>query len=517
MGNEEPGRRGSVADPFDVIIVGAGPAGLTAAYLLSKAGKTVLVLEQDETYVGGISRTVQHDGFLFDIGGHRFFSKSTAVVDLWNEILPHDFIERPRLSRIYYRGKFYSYPLRAFEALRNLGLVTSCACLFSYLFAKATPIRNPQSFHDWVRNQFGERLFSIFFRSYTEKVWGMSCDEISADWAAQRIKGLNLGEAVWNGLRRSVRRGGAKKSANASIKTLIESFRYPRRGPGMMWDAAARKVGEQRGSLRMGRRAVAFACDDATGRWTVSAACRDGSIERYCGGHVISSAPLRDLAAMLDLAQPARSAAESLRYRDFLIVALFVRGPNPFPDNWIYVHDPDVRVGRVQNFRSWSPDMVPDPDVGCLGLEYFCFEHDALWVAKDADLIALATEEVARIGLVAKDAVVGGVVVRQPKAYPVYDQDYRANVATVRREIEARYPALHQVGRNGMHKYNNQDHAMMTAMLTARNILSGARQFDVWNVNEDAEYHETVGRDEAEALAGVRSVPRKLVAQDAAE
>src|SRR5262249_28981613 len=262
------------------------------------------------------------------------------------------------------------------------------------------------------------------FRSYTEKVWGMSCDEISADWAAQRIKGLNLGEALWNGLQRSLRRGGA----TTRIKTLIESFRYPRRGPGMMWEAAARKVGEEHGALRMGRRAVASACDDASGRWTVSAARRDRSIERYSGRHVISSAPLRDLAVMLDLAPPARSAAESLRYRDFLIVALFVRGPNPFPDNWIYVHDPDVRVGRVQNFRSWSPVMVPDPDVSCLGLEYFCFDGDALWREKDADLVALATGEVARIGLVANAAVVGGVVVRQPKAYPVYDRDYKANV-----------------------------------------------------------------------------------------
>jgi protoporphyrinogen oxidase len=403
--------------------------------------------------------------------------------------------------------------LRAFEALRNLGLVTSCACLFSYLFAKARPIRNPLSFHDWVRNQFGERLFSIFFRSYTEKVWGMSCDDISADWAAQRIKGLSLGEAVWNGLRRSFRRTGA----GTSIKTLIERFRYPRRGPGMMWEAAARKVGEQGGSLKMGRRAVGFAFDDAAGRWAVSTVRRDGSIERYSARNVISSAPLRDLAKMVDLTHEARSAAENLSYRDFLIVGLFVRGPNPFPDNWIYVHDPEVRVGRVQNFRSWSPDMVPDPDLSCIGLEYFCFDHDALWLDEDAHLVALATEEVARIGVVPRTAVVGGVVVRQPKAYPVYDRNYRENVDTVRREIEARFPTLHQVGRNGMHKYNNQDHAMMTAMLTVKNILSDARQFDVWNVNEDAEYHETVGRNEAEALASVREVPRKLIAQDAAE
>jgi protoporphyrinogen oxidase len=507
-GNEKPSCGGAVADPFDAIIIGAGPAGLTAAYLLGKAGKKVLVLEQDEKYVGGISRTVEHDGFLFDIGGHRFFSKSSAVVDLWNEILPDDFLERPRMSRIYYRGKFYSYPLRAFEALKNLGIVTSCACLLSYLVATARPIRTPVSFHDWVRNQFGERLFSIFFRSYTEKVWGMSCDEISADWAAQRIKGLNLGEAIWNGLQRSFRRNGA----GTSIKTLIEGFRYPRRGPGMMWDAAARKVRDHNGSLAMGRRVVELALDAATGRWTVAAALRDASIERYSARNVISSAPLRDLANMVDLTQQARSAAESLSYRDFLIVALFVRGPNPFPDNWIYVHDPEVRVGRVQNFRSWSPELVPDPDLNCLGLEYFCFDHDSLWLADDPDLVALATDEVERIGLVARTAVVGGVVVRQPKAYPVYDRDYRANVDIVRREVEARYPTLHLVGRNGMHKYNNQDHAMMTAMLTVENILAGARLFDVWNVNEDAEYHETAGRNEVDALSSVRQVPRKLVA-----
>src|SRR5215469_16181593 len=215
----------------DVLIIGAGPAGLTAGYLLGKAGKSVIVLERDPTSVGGISRTVEHQGFLFDIGGHRFFSKSAAVDELWIEILPDDFLERPRLSRIYYQGKFYSYPLRAFEALRNLGLATSAACVLSYAWAKLRPIRKPRTFHDWVRNQFGERLFAIFFRTYTEKVWGMSCDEISADWAAQRIKGLNLRTAIWDGLMRSLNRG----TSQGKIKTLIESFRYPRRGPGMLW------------------------------------------------------------------------------------------------------------------------------------------------------------------------------------------------------------------------------------------------------------------------------------------
>ena len=274
-----------------------------------------------------------------------------------------------------------------------------------------------------------------------------------------------------------------------------------------MWEAAARKVDEQRGLLRMGRRAVGFACDGATGRWTVSAERRDGTLERYSGRHVISSAPLRDLAGTVDLSAQARTAAESLRYRDFLIVALFVTGPNPFPDNWIYVHDPDVRVGRVQNFRSWSPEMVPDPDLACVGLEYFCFEGDGLWVMDDDDLVALAREEIARIGIVPAADVLKGVVVRQPKAYPVYDDGYKGAVEVVRREIEARFPSLHLVGRNGMHKYNNQDHAMMTAMLTVKNILAGERQFDVWNVNEDAEYHEETRET---ALHSERLVPRAV-------
>jgi protoporphyrinogen oxidase len=491
---------------FDVVIIGAGPAGLTAGYLLSKAGKVVVVLEQDPASVGGISRTVEHKGFLFDIGGHRFFSKSNAVVDLWNEILPDDFLQRPRLSRIYYGGKFYSYPLRAFEALRNLGLLTSTACILSYAWARLRPIERPRTFHDWVRNQFGERLYAIFFRTYTEKVWGMSCDEISADWAAQRIKGLSLGAAVWNGVLRSLNR----QRSHGRVKTLIESFRYPRRGPGMLWQEAARKMTQMGGTLELGRRVVRLAYDDASGLWTVTAEQASGSVRQYQTRHVISSAPLGEAAAMLAPALASRPTAAKLRYRDFLIVALIIKPRDLFPDNWIYIHDPSVKVGRVQNFRSWSPEMVPDPDLACLGLEYFCFEGDGLWTTRDADLVALATREIAQIGIVSAADVLEGVVVRQPKAYPVYDDSYKDNVEVVRREIEARFPSLHLVGRNGMHKYNNQDHAMMTAMLTVENILTGTRRFDVWNVNEDAEYHEEGGEDAFEAIKNVRLVPQRV-------
>ena len=499
-----------MSEHADVFVIGAGPAGLTAAYCLTKETPSVMVIEKDPLYVGGISRTVGYKDFLFDIGGHRFFSKSKEVVDLWQEILPDDFIARPRLSRIYYGGKYYSYPLSAFEALRNLGLVASAACMLSYALAKATPIAAPKSFHDWVRNQFGERLFQIFFKTYTEKVWGMSCDEISADWAAQRIKGLDLRVAVMHALKRSL--GAKRKPAAAGqdvVKTLIETFQYPRRGPGMMWEAAAAKIRERGGRILMGRELAGLSYDAARRLWTIEVATVGGFTETYTARHVVSSAPVRELVQKLTPKPISLLHARALRYRDFVTVALMVDKPDLFPDNWIYIHDPSVKVGRVQNFRSWSPEMVP-AGMSCLGLEYFCFEGDGLWTAPDAELIALAKREIAKIGLIAETDVIDGCVVRQPKAYPVYDEDYRDNVATIRLDLEQSYPSLHLVGRNGMHKYNNQDHAMMTAMLTARNILAGERIYDTWQVNEDAEYHEAGAAGAKEALASERLVPRKV-------
>jgi protoporphyrinogen oxidase len=506
----------------EVFVIGAGPAGLTAAYCLTKEMPSVLVIEKDPMYVGGISRTVGYNNYLFDIGGHRFFSKAKEVVDLWQEILPDDFIARPRLSRIYYGNKFYSYPLSAFEALWNLGVLTSALCMLSYAYAKTRPIAEPRTFHEWVRNQFGERLFSIFFKTYTEKVWGMSCDEISADWAAQRIKGLDLRVAILNALKRSLRPLGqfkpnkqAKAGGGAVVKTLIESFQYPRKGPGMMWEAAARKVTAAGGRVLMGRDLQKLSFDDNNKIWRIEVATADGQRENYTARHVVSSAPMRELVEKLSPRPLSLLHARALRYRDFLTVALMVKKPDLFPDNWIYIHDPSVKVGRVQNFRSWSPEMVPD-GMSCLGLEYFCFEGDGLWTAKDRDLIALAKEEIGKIGLISGADVVDACVVRQPKAYPVYDEDYRHNIAMIRLELEKNYPTLHLVGRNGMHKYNNQDHAMMTAMLTARNILAGARRYDIWAVNEDAEYHEAGGSGAQSALQSERLVPNKVAGERAA-
>ena len=458
--------------------------------------------------MGGISRTARYKGFHFDIGGHRFFSKSKEVEDFWTEILPNDMLERPRSSRIYYRGKFFAYPLQAKEALFKLGVIEAGLCVLSYGKARLFPVKNPKSFEDWVSNQFGKRLFNIFFKTYTEKVWGMSCKEISADWAAQRIKGLSLMSAIWNAFFHK------KKPASRDkvIKTLIDSFRYPRKGPGMMWETCAEKVRQMGGAIEMGRRVVSCHHDGSSGLWTVGHEDAQGQRHQTVSQHVISSMPMRLLSGAITpkLGESTLQAANALRYRDFLTVMLILKDRNLFDDNWIYIHDPSVKVGRVQNFKSWSPEMVPDPTLCCYGLEYFCFEGDGLWSSTDASLIDLAKSELEKIGLAKATDVLDGCVVRQVKAYPVYDDAYAQNVAKVRDELDAKFPTMHLVGRNGMHKYNNQDHAMMTAMLCVENILAGRKVYDLWQVNQDAEYHESGSAGDKSVSTGLRAVPQKV-------
>jgi len=474
----------SDSDKTKVVIIGAGPAGLTAAYELSKAGVNSLLLEKDGV-VGGISRTVKHKGYGFDIGGHRFFTKVKPVEDMWHEVMGEDFLLRKRLSRIYYGKKFFYYPLRPGNALRNLGLMNAALILVSYLKAQMFPVKPERNFEEWVSNRFGKRLFNIFFKTYTEKVWGIPCTEISAEWPAQRIKGLSLLSALKSALIKKAQKKGEV------IKTLIDSFHYPKKGPGMMWERVADIVTDRGSRVMLNAETTKILWSDRITGIQVRA---EGKTKLVEGTHFISSMPIRDLIQRLEPAAPDEvlAAASQLNYRDFLTVALVINR-DAFPDNWIYIHDPSVKLGRIQNFKSWSPDMVPDPSTTCLGLEYFCFEGDGLWNMRDEDLIELGKRELEILGLVKPSEVIDGSVVRMPKAYPVYDGDYRGSLKTVREFVEG-LGNLQLVGRNGMHKYNNQDHSMLTAMLAAHNILGA--NYDLWGVNVDEEYHEELKGDQ---------------------
>jgi protoporphyrinogen oxidase len=485
-------------------VIGAGPAGLTAAYELNKQRIPVTVLESDPRYVGGIARTAEHHGYRFDIGGHRFFSKNQEVEDLWTEILGDEMLVCGRLSRIYYRGRYFDYPLKATNAFVNLGPIETLRCLTSYLWARIHPVRNPRSLEQWVTNQFGKRLFTIFFKTYTEKVWGIPCSELSADWAAQRIKGLNMVEVV-KGALLPRRKAGSRGQV---IKTLIDEFRYPRFGPGQMWDRVAEVLAESGHPVKMGHRVERIKHD--RGRVTsVVAVDAEGERHEFVGSDFVSTLPVRELVEKLDPPAPADvlAAAEQLGYRDFLTIALMIDRRDMFPDNWIYIHEPGVKVGRLQNFKNWSRSMVPDESKTCIGMEYFCFEGDRLWTMSDAELVELGKKEMAQLGMARPEEVFDGAVVRQPKAYPVYDDDYQEHLAVIRAWLESSLENLQLCGRNGMHKYNNQDHSMMSAVLVARRI-AGTSDLDPWNVNADAEYHEEVRREEPDRTG--RQVPSRL-------
>ena len=485
----------------EVVVVGAGPAGLTAARELARHDVATTVLEADGV-VGGISRTVERDGWRFDIGGHRFFTKVPRVRRFWHEVLPDDdFLVRPRRSRILYRGRFYDYPLRPLGALRNLGAVEAARCAASYVRARIRPPADQSHLAGWVAARFGERLYRHFFQSYNEKVWGVPATAIRADWAAQRIKNLSLGGAVLTAF--GLRRG-------ATITSLIERFHYPRLGPGMMWERCRELVEAAGCKVHLDRPVTRIRHEG--GRAVQVETTADGAVTTYPCTHVVSSMPLADLLRVMDPPVPAevRAAADALRFRDFLTVALVVPDDAAFPDNWIYVHSPEVRVGRIQNFGAWSPDMVK-PGHTCLGLEYFVFAGGDLWELPDAELVALGTRELAALGLVEASRVQAGYVVRMPKAYPVYDEGFAANVAVLRDWLAAHAPNVLPVGRNGMHRYNNQDHSMLTAMLAVENIV-GLGAHDVWSVNVEGDYHEEsrtvagTGRD-APVLPPVRHDP----------
>jgi len=464
-----------------VVIIGGGPAGLTAAYELCKKGIKSTILEKD-TIVGGISRTVDYKGYHFDIGGHRFFTKVKAVNDMWHEVLRDDMLKCRRLSRIYYAKKFFYYPLRPFNLLAGLGIWNSFLICISYAHAHFFPNKPEKTFEQWISNRFGKRLYNIFFKSYTEKVWGMPCSQISSDWAIQRIKGLSFIAAVRDAF--TIKR--ADKNST-EIKTLIDAFEYPKKGPGMMWGKVADII-QQEGSN------VCLGAETEKIFWTEKGIQSvgfniNGQQKEMSGIHFISSMPIRELIECFEPAVPddVFHAARSLKYRDFLTVALIIKRRNLFQDNWIYIHDPHARVGRIQNFKNWSPHMVPDMNKTCLGLEYFCFEGDELWSMPDHELIALGKRELEVLGLVRASEIEDGRVVRMPKAYPVYDSKYLESLQKIKRFI-SQFDNLQVVGRNGMHKYNNQDHSMLTAILAVKNILG--KNYDLWTVNTDQEYLE---------------------------
>ena len=462
-----------------VIVVGAGPAGLTAAYVLAKQGLSQITVLEADDIVGGIARTAQYKGFRFDIGGHRFFTKIHAVDELWREILGPEFISVPRLSRIHYNGRFFDYPLKLTNALRGLGPLNALRIVLSYLKWHYQPYPIEENFEQWVTNRFGRRLYEIFFQTYTEKVWGIPCTEIRAEWAAQRIQGLSLARVILSAT--------ALQKRMDPIKSLIHEFQYPRLGPGQMWEACRDRVVERGHRVLLQHTVERF--DTSDGRVTAVHARTPNGARTFEAEHVISTMPLRSLVRAISPAvpEPVRLAAEGLRYRDFLVVALILRKDGLFPDNWIYIHTPGVRVGRIQNFNNWSPAMVPVPGMTCLGMEYFCFEGDGLWESRDEELIARGAAELEALGLGSRADVVDGSVIRMPKAYPIYDSAYKGHLATIREFLDP-IANLHTIGRNGMHQYNNQDHSMLAAMWSVANMQGAS--FDPWDTNTGFEYHE---------------------------
>ena len=490
----------------DCLIIGGGPAGLTTAYELGKYGKSSLVLEGGDD-VGGLSKTCEYKGYRFDIGGHRFFTKVDYVQELWLEILGDEFLSRPRLSRIYYRGKMFDYPLKPLNALLGLGVIESIRIGVSYLRASFFPSREERNFEQWVSNRFGKRLFQIFFKTYTEKVWGIPCDQISAEWAAQRIKNLDLRAAVINAFL-----GARKKGGKEVITTLIERFQYPRFGPGQMWRSCADKLRAQGNSVELGAMVTRLRHD---GQRVLSATVtrKDGSQEEVEAPNFVSTMPVRDLLRALDPPPPPEvvAANDRLRYRDFLTVAVIVDAAELFPDNWIYIHAPGVKVGRIQNYKNWSPDMVPDEGKTALGLEYFVQEGDELWTMSDDDLVSLATKECEQLKLIPAGTVEGGCVIREKKAYPVYDDVYKTALEEIREYLD-KLENLQLVGRNGQHRYNNQDHSMMSGVFAARNIAG--EQHDVWAVNVEQDYHEEKREKKGSGASGERLVPGRVTERE---
>ena len=517
------------------IIIGAGPAGLTAAYeLLTRTDIQPIVLEKSD-YMGGISRTVNYKGNRIDIGGHRFFSKSDRVMSWWLQTLPLEASEnsplafkyrgmertvggspsgpdpasedrvmllRRRKSRIYYLRRFFDYPITlSTNTLRMLGLLRTLRIGISYVKSALFPLQEERTLEQFFINRFGQELYNTFFKSYTEKVWGVPCDRIGAEWGAQRIKGLSVRAALAHALKKTVRRSGADIGQKGTETSLIEHFLYPKFGPGQMWEEVARLVREKGGEIRTGCRVDRICTDGWQVKSLEATNSATGEKETFTGDYFFSSAPIQELLRSFDVAPPASTleVSDGLVYRDFITVGLLVgslkihdqtpQGKKLIGDNWIYVQEPDVQLGRLQIFNNWSPFMVADPAHVWLGLEYFCNQSDTLWNLSDEDMAALAKEELSKIGIIDAAQVIDSTVLRMEKTYPAYFGTYD-RFGEIRQHVD-RYENLFLVGRNGMHRYNNQDHSMLTAMLAVENIIAGnTNKSNLWEVNTEMDYHE---------------------------
>src|SRR4051794_10783395 len=472
--------RNGDGSPKPVAVLGGGPAGLTARYPLPPPGRPGIVLGAQGPG-GGLAQTEGRDGHPLDLRGPPLFTQSKEVDDLWHEVMKEEFLKRPRMSRIYWNGKFLDYPLNGTDVVKKLGPVELVRSGLSYLWALLKPKGKEENLEQWVTNRFGWRLYKHFFKGYTEKVWGVPTTELRAEWAAQRIKGLSFFSAA---------KAAFLGNKGNKIKSLISEFHYPRFGPGQMWETMCDEIIALGGEVRLNTPVTELEVED--GR-IVALTAGDERIEP---SEVISPPPPRAPRRMAGEhpTHEVREAAMGMRYRDFLTVALVIDGEDLFPDNWIYIHDDTVNVGRIQNFRSWSPWMVPDPSKARVGLEYFCFQGDELWEMADEDLVELAKREIAQLGLGDPSKVEKGYVTRVPLAYPMYDADYAERVDAIKDWLGG-IENLQQVGRNGLHRYNNSDHSMLTAMRAVDNIVNGA-DHDIWAVNAESVYHEEDVADE---------------------
>lgn len=465
----------------EVCIIGGGPAGLSAAYELGRHGIRDILLVDGNDMVGGLSRTMSFEGNRFDVGPHRFFTKSTEVNRIWHDLLDGDFRPVERLTRIYYKKKLFSYPIKAPEALIKLGPVESANAMISYLAARLGRKGRDETFEDWMIERFGRRFYETFFRTYTEKVWGIPCSRIGAEWASQRIKGLDLLEVI---------RNAALPRSKNRIKTLVEQFDYPRLGAGQMYEAMCTKVVEQGAEIVLNQNAEEFWIKDGSIQ-ELHLRGREGEKTVVVAGHYFSSIPLTHLMKRLRPEEPEEilEAASALYYRDHITVNLLVGREDLFPDQWIYAHAPEVKMARVANYRNFSSEMA-EKGKSTLGVEYFVFKGDEIWNRSDEALRAMAVEELAEMGLARRPEIERAWVVRETECYPMYFIGYEKHYRAIKRRIDC-IDNVHVIGRGGMYKYNNQDHSIMTGLLAARNWLGmEGTPYDLWEINMDAEYQE---------------------------